>query len=131
MRGPTHRLLSACRPAEAQSATVTQAEAADLLGLSPSTLRYWWYQGTGPKGFRVGRRVNYRREDVDAWLKHQVDTTSRGDLDDERVTELWGTCENPCSGRGVDSSGCTAMGPATCLRGSPAARFVTQATDHR
>jgi predicted DNA-binding transcriptional regulator AlpA len=31
-------------------------------------LRYWRHIGQGPKGTKFGRRVLYRRSDVDAWV---------------------------------------------------------------
>jgi DNA-binding transcriptional MerR regulator len=33
-----------------------------------ATLRYWRHIGYGPKSFKVGRRVLYALEDVEAWL---------------------------------------------------------------
>lgn len=39
-----------------------------------STLRHWRVQGVGPKWFKLGRRVAYRRSDVDAWLAEQLNT---------------------------------------------------------
>lgn len=33
-----------------------------------ATLRYWRHIGYGPPGFKLGRRVVYRRGDVEAWL---------------------------------------------------------------
>lgn len=37
-----------------------------------ATLRYWRHLGTtGPKSHLVGRRVMYRRVDVEAWLDEQ------------------------------------------------------------
>ena len=41
---------------------------AQLLHTVPSTVRYWRFNGTGPVGFRVGRRVLYRRSAVAEWL---------------------------------------------------------------
>lgn len=53
---------------------MTTAEVADYLKTPPATLRFWRHKGTGPKGFRLGgRRVMYRRQDVDAWLMEQID----------------------------------------------------------
>lgn len=45
--------------------------------------RYWRHLGTGPKSFRLGRRVLYRRHDVERWLAdHEAgdDTQSVADL---------------------------------------------------
>jgi predicted DNA-binding transcriptional regulator AlpA len=36
-----------------------------------ATVRYWRFQGTGPKGANVGGRVLYRESDVDAWINQQ------------------------------------------------------------
>lgn len=37
-----------------------------------ATLRYWRHLGDrGPKSFKVGRRVVYRKADVDEWLREQ------------------------------------------------------------
>ncbi len=47
---------------------MTLAESAAYLRTPVATLRYWRHLGVGPDGFRLGRRVVYRREDVDRWL---------------------------------------------------------------
>ncbi|AGP64918.1 hypothetical protein OEM_33830 [Mycobacterium intracellulare subsp. yongonense 05-1390] len=57
---------------------MSTAGAAQLLGVSEGTLRYWRYMDQGPRSFRVGRHVKYRREDVEAWLENQMATTARG-----------------------------------------------------
>jgi len=41
---------------------------ADLLGLSKSTLAKMRLSGKGPVFSKLGRRVVYRPEDVDAWI---------------------------------------------------------------
>lgn len=38
------------------------------------TLRYWRHRGTGPRSFKLGRRVMYRRADVDNWIEAQYDS---------------------------------------------------------
>lgn len=59
------------RHIEGQQALRT-AEAAEYLGVSDNTLRYWRYVGQGPKSFKVGERlVYYRKEDLEAWLDDQ------------------------------------------------------------
>jgi excisionase family DNA binding protein len=50
---------------------LTITEAAELLRAPVATLRYWRHLGTGPSGFRLGRRVLYRRGDIAAWLEDQ------------------------------------------------------------
>jgi excisionase family DNA binding protein len=47
---------------------MTTAEVAQLTRAPQSTVRYWRHCGTGPKSFRLGRRVLYRRGDVDQWI---------------------------------------------------------------
>ncbi len=57
---------------------MTTAEVAALVRTSPETLRYWRYMGRGPRCFKAGRRVLYRREDVDQWLAEQMAATVGG-----------------------------------------------------
>ncbi len=47
---------------------LTTPEVAELLRAPVETVRYWRHIGTGPAAFRVGRRVLYAVEDVDAWI---------------------------------------------------------------
>jgi excisionase family DNA binding protein len=47
---------------------LTISEAAEVLRAPVATLRYWRHLGTGPRSFRLGRRVLYRREDLYAWV---------------------------------------------------------------
>ena len=47
---------------------LTTAEVAEIARTSPETVRYWRHVGTGPKGFKVGRRVLYRAQEVQSWL---------------------------------------------------------------
>ena len=58
---------------------LTIAEAAQLLRAPVATLRYWRHLGTGPRSFRLGRRVLYRRDDLRAWIdaRHDADSTGR------------------------------------------------------
>lgn len=45
------------------------AEVAEMTRTNPATLRYWRSVGTGgPKSFKLGRRVLYRRADVEKWI---------------------------------------------------------------
>ncbi len=50
---------------------LTIAEASELLRAPVATLRYWRHLGTGPRSFRLGRRVFYRRDDLHDWIDHQ------------------------------------------------------------
>ena len=60
------------RPRDDELLTLQQV--AELLEVSPNTIYYWRYQGTGPKGHRVGRWVRYWRSDVLAWVAEHGDT---------------------------------------------------------
>lgn len=48
-------------------------EAADMLRLPESTLRYWRHMNKGPKAARIGGRVMYRKSDVENWIEEQFD----------------------------------------------------------
>lgn len=50
---------------------LTITEAAELLRAPVATLRYWRHLGTGPRSFRLGRRVLYRRDDLHGWINAQ------------------------------------------------------------
>jgi predicted DNA-binding transcriptional regulator AlpA len=52
--------------------TLTAGEAAELLGLAPSTLAKLRLNGNGPLYCKLGRRVVYRRQDVEVWLESRV-----------------------------------------------------------
>lgn len=47
---------------------MTTAELAVHARTTPATVRYWRHKGTGPAALKVGRRVLYRVQDVEAWL---------------------------------------------------------------
>jgi len=57
---------------------MTTAEVAAMVRAPEPTVRYWRHLGTGPSGFKVGRRVVYRRADVVAWLEEQRRNTGTG-----------------------------------------------------
>lgn len=53
-------------------------EAAEHLGVSEGTLRFWRHvaDGTGPKSFRVGKKlVYYAEDDLEEWLLGQYEST--------------------------------------------------------
>jgi len=57
---------------------LTITEAADITRAPLATLRYWRHLGTGPRSFRPGRRVVYRRSDLQDWItQQQSDSPSR------------------------------------------------------
>jgi excisionase family DNA binding protein len=59
---------------------LTIIEAAELLRAPVATLRYWRHLGTGPRSFRLGRRVLYRRDDLRTWVDAQRDRNGATDV---------------------------------------------------
>ena len=55
---------------------LTLTEAAELLRAAPTTLRYCRSTGTGPASAKIGRRIAYRRADVEAWIEQQFETAA-------------------------------------------------------
>ena len=49
-------------------------EAAKITGLSVGWLRRLAHGGRGPKITRVGRKIGFRRADLEAWLESQRET---------------------------------------------------------
>lgn len=60
------------RPAADEAPLLTPQEVADFLAVPVLTLQTWRGRGTGPRSYRVGRHVRYRREDVESWLEEQA-----------------------------------------------------------
>ena len=48
-------------------------ELASLFGIPVRSIYNWRNRGTGPRGYRIGRHVRYRRSDVELWLEEQAD----------------------------------------------------------
>lgn len=46
-------------------------EVARWLRTPAETVRYWRHIGKGPRSFKVGRRVLYKRIDVQEWFDRQ------------------------------------------------------------
>jgi excisionase family DNA binding protein len=57
------------------SPLMTTDEVADYTRLSVETLRYFRQREEGPRWAKLGRRVFYRRQDVDAWIAASLTTT--------------------------------------------------------
>ena len=59
--------------AEGEERTVLPTEhAAAYLGLSPKTLETLRTRGGGPPFLKLGRRVVYRKTDLDTWLAARI-----------------------------------------------------------
>jgi excisionase family DNA binding protein len=46
--------------------------ASSYLGCSESVLRLWRSQGKGPRYFRAGKLIRYRKADLDAWIEARL-----------------------------------------------------------
>ena len=54
-------------------------EVAQITRQSVSTLRWLRHKGEGPPGFKVGRRLLFRRGEVEAWLRQHEQAEPRAD----------------------------------------------------
>lgn len=63
---------------EARSTTVSPEHAADRLGVQPSTLANWRWNGAGPRYLKVGGRVRYRLHDLAEWLDSRARSSTSG-----------------------------------------------------
>lgn len=63
---------------EAASDYMLTNEVAKERRIPVETLRYWRANDEGPRSFKIGRRVVYRRSEIDAWFAQQEAATGRG-----------------------------------------------------
>jgi excisionase family DNA binding protein len=75
-----------CRATDAEQTTMaltyehlTAQQVADLLGVTIKTVYTMRDRGRGPASYRRGRRLVYRRSDVDAFLVRERERTLRGE----------------------------------------------------
>ncbi len=61
--GPRHERLAPL---------LTTDELAEYLGVPRATIYRWRYDGTGPKAYRIGRHLRYRRADVEAFIESHI-----------------------------------------------------------
>ncbi|MDG5772360.1 helix-turn-helix domain-containing protein [Mycolicibacterium fortuitum] len=52
--------------------------ASSFLGVPEATLRYWRGADLGPASFKVGRRVVYRRQELERWIAEREAASVRG-----------------------------------------------------
>jgi excisionase family DNA binding protein len=45
---------------------------AELLGVPKATLYAWRSRDEGPKGFKIGKHLRYRRSEVERWLDERA-----------------------------------------------------------
>lgn len=68
---------SAIAPQLETERLLTSEEVADWLQIPLSTVRQWRADRRGPRGYRLGKHVRYRREDVEEWLADRSDDARR------------------------------------------------------
>ncbi|GAB3454114.1 helix-turn-helix domain-containing protein [Kineococcus endophyticus] len=51
---------------------LTTAETSALTRVAEGTLRYYKHIGSGPRCYKVGRRLLYKRSDVLTWMESQA-----------------------------------------------------------
>lgn len=57
---------------------LTEQDVVQMTGLARGTLAYYRHAGTGPRSYKLGRRVRYDETDVLAWIAEQKAATARG-----------------------------------------------------
>jgi predicted site-specific integrase-resolvase len=62
---------------------MSQAEVADALGVSASTLAEWHRRGRGPHALAADAMLRYRPSDVADWLRDQIRTIDSGSKEGE------------------------------------------------
>jgi hypothetical protein len=58
--------------------SLRQKQLADRWLMSPRTLEQWRWQGKGPKYLKIGSRVVYRLEDVEAFESENIHLNTTG-----------------------------------------------------
>jgi excisionase family DNA binding protein len=58
---------------ETRERLLTVQDLAEYLGVPATTLYQWRHRGEGPPGFRVGRYIRYRRNDVEQWIRDRLE----------------------------------------------------------
>ncbi|MBF6298032.1 helix-turn-helix domain-containing protein [Nocardia amamiensis] len=58
---------------------LTTREVAEMTGIAEGTWRYWRHKDEGPASFTLnGKRVVYRRSEIERWIAEQEAATRRG-----------------------------------------------------
>jgi excisionase family DNA binding protein len=51
---------------------LTPDDLAHMLQVPKATIYAWRSHGEGPKGFRIGRHLRWRRSDANAWIEERA-----------------------------------------------------------
>jgi excisionase family DNA binding protein len=54
---------------------LTPNEVSVFLGVPLRTIYRWRSRGDGPRGYRIGRHVRYRVDDIERWLEDHRDAS--------------------------------------------------------
>jgi predicted DNA-binding transcriptional regulator AlpA len=57
---------------------MTTRQVSETTGIPVGTLRFWRHTNQGPASFALGRKVVYRRSELEAWIAEQESATRRG-----------------------------------------------------
>jgi hypothetical protein len=52
---------------------LTAEEVAEMVRAPVGSLRWWRYSGTGPPSAKLGKKIVYRRGDVERWISAKFD----------------------------------------------------------
>lgn len=63
----------------ASTILMTQSQLGERWHLSPRTLERWRWEGIGPVHLKIGGRVLYRLEDIEAYERKQIRTETAKD----------------------------------------------------
>ena len=58
--------------ANTQNKLLTTKQAADLLGLQPTTLEQWRWTGRGPRFVKLNRACRYRITDLESFMEERL-----------------------------------------------------------
>ncbi|MFC9767021.1 helix-turn-helix transcriptional regulator [Rhodococcus jostii] len=60
------------------SELLTTKQVSERYGIPAPTLRYWRHVDQGPASFSIGKRIVYRRVELEKWIAAQEAATTRG-----------------------------------------------------
>ncbi len=70
-QNPDGRQINGLVTVQPEPVFLTVQEVAELLRVSPGTVRAWIARGEGPPAMRFGKQIRYRPERVMEWVEEQ------------------------------------------------------------
>jgi predicted DNA-binding transcriptional regulator AlpA len=52
-------------------------EVSEMTRIPVPSLRFYRHNGTGPRSFRLGNRIVYKRADVEAWIEERYNADAQ------------------------------------------------------